>query len=200
MGCFVYRLLLFFRLFKTNMTKLIPQNYTQVVDAIKKHIQQAQYQSLRVVNQQMIHMYWQIGKLLFEQTELGWGKSVVETLSKDIRSDYPGIKGFSVTNLWYMRQFYGTYQNLPNLQQLVGEIGWGQNLLIMTKVKDELAKEYYLTKCKENGWSRGVLEEEVKFDSFHKATQFQNNFNVALTADKLAEYRLQFKDEYNLSF
>lgn len=70
----------------------------------------------------------------------------------------------------------------------------------MAKVKDVSAKEYYLTKCKENGWSRAVLEEEIKFDSFNKAIQFQNNFSNALSTDKLTEYRLQFKDEYNLSF
>lgn len=182
------------------MTNLIPQNYSQVVEAIKKHIQQAQYNSLRLVNQQMIKMYWQIGELLSEQTKLGWGKSIVENLSKDIRNEHPGIKGFSTANLWFMKQFYETYSDQPNLQQLVREIAWGQNLLIMTKIKDVSAKEYYLTKCKENGWSRAVLEEEIKFNSYSKATQFLSNFSNALPSDKLAEYRLQFKDEYNLSF
>ena len=67
------------------MTNLLPQNYSQVVEAIKKHIQQAQYQSLRLVNTQMIQMYWQIGKLLAEQATHGWGKSIVENLSKDVR-------------------------------------------------------------------------------------------------------------------
>ena len=182
------------------MSELIPQNYSQVVEAIKKHIEQTQYKSLYLVNKQMIKMYWQIGSLLSEQSKMGWGRSVVESLSRDIRSEHPGIKGFSTGNLWYMKQFYEIYNEFPNLQQLVGEIPWGQNLLIMAKVKDVLAKEYYLTKCKENGWSRAVLEEEIKFDSFNKTIQFQNNFGNTLAAAKLAEYRLQFKDEYNLSF
>jgi predicted nuclease of restriction endonuclease-like (RecB) superfamily len=182
------------------MTDLIPPNYKQVVATIKSYIQQAQYKSFQLVNKEALHMNWQIGKLLSEQTKNGWGKSIVETLSREISIDYPGVKGFSVTNLWYMKQFYETYYDRPNLQQLVGEIPWGQNLLIMTKVKDELAREYYLTKCIENGWSRGVLEEEIKFDSFSKAIKFQNNFNKSLPIDKLAAYRMQFKDEYNLSF
>lgn len=132
---------------------------------------------------------------------LGWGKSVVENLSKDIRIEYPGIKGFSTRNLWSMKQFYEEYVNTSTkLQQLVAEITWGQNLLIMTKVKDISAKEYYLTTCKENGWSRAILEEEINYDSYGKAIQFQSNFSNTLPADQLAEYRLQFKYEYNLSF
>lgn len=182
------------------MTNLIPQNYNQVFETIKKQIQQTQYQSLRLINKQMIKMYWKIGMVLSKQTTTGWGKSIIENLSTDIRNEHPGIKGFSTRNLWFMKQFYEEYADIPKLQQLVAEIAWGQNLLIMTKVKEASAKKYYLTKCKENGWSRAVLEEEIKFDSYSKAIQFQNNFNKALPSDKLAEYRLQFKDEYNLSF
>ena len=139
------------------MSNLIPDNYNEIVVVVKQHIQQAQYQSLRVVNQQMIHMYWQIGKLLNEQSMLGWGKSIVEDLSKDVCIEYPGIKGSLTRNLGSMKQFYEEYMNTPTkLQQLVAEVAWGQNLLIMTKVKEISAKEYYLTKCKENGWSRAI--------------------------------------------
>lgn len=176
------------------------ENYANVLNLIKDQIKQVQYSSFKFVNQQMIKLYWDIGSILHKQVKSGWGKSIIESLSKDIQTDHPGIKGFSTTNLWLMKQFYECYLGNEKLQQLVGEIPWGQNLLIMAKVKDELAREFYLTKCKENGWSRGVLEEEIKFDSYAKATQFQNNFNKTLTAKNLIDYRLQFKDEYNLSF
>ncbi|HRG64105.1 MAG TPA: PDDEXK nuclease domain-containing protein [Burkholderiales bacterium] len=182
------------------MTELIIQDYLQLLDAIKERIRQAQYQSLRVVNQQMITMYWQIGETLSLQVVNSWGKSVVETLSRDLCSEYPEIKGFSPRNLWLMKQFYEEYYTSQKLQQLVAEIPWGQNLLIMAKIKDPLAREYYLTKCRDNGWSRGVLAEEIQFSSYEKSLQFQHNFDSTLPASKLADYRLQFKDEYNLSF
>jgi predicted nuclease of restriction endonuclease-like (RecB) superfamily len=182
------------------MTEIIIQDYPQLLNMIKDQIRQTQYQSLRVVNKQMITMYWQIGETLSSQVVNSWGKSVVETLSRDLRIEYPDVKGFSTRNLWSMKNFYEEYSTSQKLQQLVAEIPWGQNLLIMTKIKEPLAREYYLTKCRDNGWSRGILEEEIKFNSYEKSLQFQSNFDSTLAAVKLADYRLQFKDEYNLSF
>jgi len=178
----------------------IIQDYPQLLNIVKDQIRQAQYQSLRIVNKQMIAMYWQIGELLSSQVINSWGKSIVETLSHDLRLEYPEVKGFSARNLWSMKNFYEEYSASKKLQQLVAEIPWGQNLLIMAKIKDPLAREYYLTKCRDNGWSRGVLEEEIKFNSYEKSLQFQHNFDSTLPVTKLADYRLQFKDEYNLSF
>lgn len=175
-------------------------DYAQMLSSIKEQIKQAQYASLKVVNKEMIKMYWGIGAILSTKVVTGWGKSIVESLSKDIQADYPGIKGFSKTNLWLMKQFYDCYAANEKLQQLVGEIPWGQNLLIMAKVKEDNAREYYLTKCRDNGWSRGTLDEEIKFDSYNKAIDFQNNFKSTLPITKQVDYRLQFKDEYNLSF
>jgi predicted nuclease of restriction endonuclease-like (RecB) superfamily len=75
----------------------------------------------------MINLYWHIGKTITQRQEVeGWGKSVVERLSKDLKDDFPNQAGFSSQNLWYMRQFYMTYRSLPILQQPVGEIPWGQ--------------------------------------------------------------------------
>jgi predicted nuclease of restriction endonuclease-like (RecB) superfamily len=182
------------------MDELIIQDYPQLLATIKERIRQAQYQSLRVVNKHMITMYWQIGETLSLKVVNSWGRSVVETLSHDLRIEYPEIKGFSARNLWLMKQFYDEYSTSQKLQQLVAEIPWGQTLLIMTKIKNPLAREYYLTKCRDNGWSRGVLAEEIKFNSYEKSLQFKHNFNSTLPANKLADYRLQFKDEYNLSF
>lgn len=183
----------------TNKT-LVPHNYPQILKTIKIQIREAQYQSLRVVNKELIKMYWNIGKTLSLQKSDSWGKSVIENLSKDIQISNPGIKGFSSRNLWLMKQFYEVYKNKIKLQQLVAEIPWGQNLLIMAKIKDIEEKEFYLTKCKENGWSRGILEEKIQFDEFEKTKKFQNNFKKTLPLKKLTEYRMQFKDEYNLSF
>jgi len=178
----------------------LPQNYPQILETIKNQIRQASYQSFKAVNKELIKMYWNIGQTLFLEKSDSWGKSVIENLAKDLQILNPGIKGFSSTNLWLMRQFFLTYKDNQKLQQLVGEIPWGQNLLIMAKIKNVEEKEYYLLKCKENGWSRGVLEEEIKFHSFDKAKKFQSNFKRTLSTRKLTEYRMQFKDEYNLSF
>lgn len=75
----------------------------------------------------------QVGAEFFQTL---FGKSVVEKLSKDLKQEFLNAKGFSVQNLWYMRQFYLKYSKNKILQQLVGELPWGHNLVILNKIKD----------------------------------------------------------------
>ena len=79
-------------------------------------------------------LYFEIGKeIVSKQEVLGWGKSVVEKMSKELVNEFGEKSGYSTQNLWYMRQFYNAYKDKTNLQQLVGEIPWGQNILIFEK-------------------------------------------------------------------
>lgn len=97
--------------------------YQQFRTDITARIRSAQYEALKAVNREMIALYWEIGKRITEQQALlGWGKSVVETLSKDIQQEFPGIKGFGVSNMWDMARFYNEYHNDKILQPLVAEI------------------------------------------------------------------------------
>ncbi|MEI7579057.1 MAG: PDDEXK nuclease domain-containing protein [bacterium] len=171
-----------------------------IINEIKHQIAHARYQSMSKVNKELIRMYLNIGKTLYENNADSWGKSIIENIAKEVQISFPGIKGFSSRNLWLMMKFYKTNRQNNILQQLVAEIPWGQNLLIMAKIKDDKAKEYYIRKCIEKGWSRAVLEEEIRFDSYKNSRYLQNNFTKILSKDKLALYRSQFSDEYNLSF
>ncbi|MDI6781713.1 MAG: DUF1016 N-terminal domain-containing protein [bacterium] len=126
---------------------ILKSDYLQFVKEIKEKIASARVTAYRGLNRELIKLYWNIGGNIVERQErFGWGKSVVEKLSKDLRQEFSDIRGYSVQNLWYMRQFYLEYKDFPNLQQLVGEIPWGQNLVVMSKVKDMK---------KENSISRG---------------------------------------------
>jgi predicted nuclease of restriction endonuclease-like (RecB) superfamily len=89
---------------------------------IKQKVRQAQYDALKVVNTQLINLYWEIGKSISEKQSENWGKAVVPMLSKELQKEFPGISGFSTTNLWLMAQFYVSYHNSKILQPLVGEI------------------------------------------------------------------------------
>jgi predicted nuclease of restriction endonuclease-like (RecB) superfamily len=119
---------------------------------------------------------------------LGWGRSVVEQLSLDLRQTFSGRAGFSAQNLWDMRQFYLEYRDGENLQQIVGEIPWGQNLVILSKVKDRKARQYYVQATIEMGWSRNVLLHQVKSQAYerHRLSGKQHNFQKALP-EHLAE-------------
>ncbi len=107
---------------KTNL----PLDYSALLVEVKERIRSAQYAALKAVNKELVGLYWDIGRMIAERQKTeGWGKSVVQQLAADLQAEFPGVRGFSVQNLWYMRQFYLEYHNVPKLQPLVGEIrGW----------------------------------------------------------------------------
>jgi predicted nuclease of restriction endonuclease-like (RecB) superfamily len=106
--------------------------YQDFLQAIKSQVVQSRIGTARAVNRSLIGLYWALGQLIVERQEaLGWGKAVVERLSADLKAEFPEMRGFSPQNLWLIRQFYTEYQQMPDLQQLVGEIPWGHNILIM---------------------------------------------------------------------
>jgi len=114
-------------------------NYVQLLKGIKERVRSAQYEALRAVNKELIKLYCDIGKMIVEQQKGNtWGKAVVERLSKDLQVEFPKISGFSGRNLWKMRDFYLNYNKKAKLPQLVAEIGWGHNIVIMEKCKNDL--------------------------------------------------------------
>jgi predicted nuclease of restriction endonuclease-like (RecB) superfamily len=118
---------------------------------------------LKTVSKQTVALYWEIGKSVSQQIQdQGWGKSIVEQLSKDLQREFPGIKGFSARNLWNMKNFYEFYAQNEKLQPLVAEIGWTQNCIILEKCKDIHRIEYYLKKTKQMGWSKLDLIDKIK--------------------------------------
>ena len=92
----------------------------QFIAEIKERVRKAQSEALKVVNTELITLYWDIGRAIVDKQKLGWGKSIVPKLSKELQKEFPGVGGFSTTNLWYMAQFYTEYQSDTNLQPMVG--------------------------------------------------------------------------------
>jgi predicted nuclease of restriction endonuclease-like (RecB) superfamily len=115
---------------------IVEQHYTTFLADLKDRIRQAQYDAAKAVNTRIIRLYWEIGHQLSERMKDGWGKSVVENISKDIQMEFPGIQGFSSRNMWYMVQFYDQYSGNEFLQPLVAEISWSKHLIIMGRCKD----------------------------------------------------------------
>lgn len=180
----------------------IDQNqYLKFLDDVKNRIQYSRLRIATSVNKEMIQLYWWIGKQIIEkQEQLGWGKSVVEQLLKDLQKSFSGRTGLSVQNLWYMRQFYLEYKNDTNLQQLVGEIPWGQNLAILSKVKDQEARRYYLESTISMRWSRNVLIHQIQSKAYerHCLPDKQHNFQQALPEHLAEQADLAMKDVYML--
>lgn len=182
---------------------IIDAHYKKFLQELKQKIYSAKSKAILSANRIMIELYFDIGKeIVSKQEKLGWGKSVVEKMSKDLINEFGEKSGYSTQNLWYMRQFYLSYKDTLNLQQLVGEIPWGSNILIFSKCKDDIEKEYYIKNTIENGWNRNVLMHHIKIDLFQrdKIEAKSNNFEISLPTE-LSELATDIvKSEYNLEF
>ena len=174
-------------------------NYQPFLSQILARIQSARYEMLKSVSRQTVTLYWEIGKTVSEQMKNeGWGKSVVEQLSKDLQREFPGIKGFSARNIWRMKTFYDTYKNNEKLTPLVAEIGWVQNCLIIEKCKDDIQREYYIRKTKQMGWSKLDLIDKIKRHHFENQALAQNNFDMTVSTELKAQVAWEFVDDYNV--
>ena len=175
--------------------------YPHLLSEIKERIQSSQLAAFKAVNKELVGLYWDIGKMIVERQQAeGWGKSDVERLSADLRKTFHGIGGFSVQNLWYMRQFYMEYHNAPKLQPLVGEIAWSHNLVIMSRCKDSLQREFYLRMTRKFGWSKNVLIHQIECQNYEKSLLGQTNFDQTLAPQLQAQAKLAVQDEYTFNF
>ena len=141
--------------------------YNAVVEEIKDRVRQAQYKAMKLVNKELIKLYWFIGQtIVSKQAALGWGKSVVDELAKDLQSAFPGTQGFSSRNLWRMRSLYQSYHANEKLPPLVAEIGWSHNIVIMEKCKDDLEREFYMKMARKYGWTKNILIHQIEGNTY----------------------------------
>ena len=179
----------------------VPADYGALLVAVKERVRAAQYQALKAVNKELVGLYWDIGRMIVgRQVDEGWGQAIVERLADDLQKEFPGIKGFSVQNLWYMRQLYQEYHENEKLQPLVGEIGWSHNLIILQRFKDPLEREFYLRMTRKFGWSKNVLVHQIENQSYEKTLLGQTNFDRTLKPEVRAQAKLAVKDEYLFDF
>lgn len=186
------------------MNKLfIDTEYQAFLADIKQRYQSAQLKAAYAVNREMIQFYWQLGKQILEkQAQVAWGGKFLEQLSHDLRADFPGTKGFSVSNLERMRKFASLYPEEISAQP-VRELPWGHIVVLIEQVKDPVMREWYANNTLENGISRSVLLMQIEQDLYarqgkhaHKVT----NFPTRLPSPQ-SDLALQlFKDPYDFRF
>ncbi len=140
-----------------------PEGYADWLAELKGRIISAQQCATLAVNRELIALYWQIGRdILARQAEQGWGAKVIERLAHDLRSAFPDMKGFSRTNLLYMRSFAEAWPDEKIVQQAVGQLPWGHNLVLLSKLKTTEDRLAYAQKTLENNWSRNVLVMQIE--------------------------------------
>lgn len=175
--------------------------YEPLVQDIKELIHKKQYHVLQIMNAETINLYWEIGEEIYrQQKENGWGKSIVQVLSKELQKEFPGAKGYSASNLWRMRNFYLTYRDSEKLAPMVREISWSNNIIIMEKCDNALQREFYIQMAKRYGWTKRVLANFIETQTYEKYLLNQTNFDLTLPEERRVQAKLAVKDEYTFDF
>lgn len=185
-----------------NQTSLFSDShYADFLNGLKQRIRSAQVKAALAVNQELIHLYWQIGhEVLTRQEEQGWGGKVIERLAKDLKREFPDMTGFSKTNLKYMRAFAEAYSEEEIGQRSVDQLPWRHNIALFTKLKDREARFWYGQKALENGWSRDILVMQIESNLFDRMGGAITNFERSLPAPQSDLAQQLIKDPYNFDF
>lgn len=185
------------------------KEYDLWLNHIKQIYRNCQIKASLKVNKELLNFYWQLGKEMNERKiEEVWGSGIVEKLSIDLKTAFPLTKGFSTTNLWYIKKWYLFYsQNDIKLHQLGGEfpeilfsIPWKHHCVIITKCKQIDEALFYFQRTIDNNWSRAILEKSILNNEYFAQGNALTNFNETLPIprQKLAQEIL--KDPYHFDF
>ena len=178
-----------------------PDDYELFFNDLKKQISNARVKAALAVNKELVLLYWQIGtKILAKQNEEGWGTKVVTRLAKDLKREFPDMKGFSTRNLKYMRSFAAAWPDDSIVQQLAAQIPWFHNCTLLDKVKDPEARQWYIQKTVEHGWSRNVLTMQIETDLYQRQGGAVTNFERTLPKPQSDLARQMMKDPYSFEF
>jgi predicted nuclease of restriction endonuclease-like (RecB) superfamily len=140
--------------------------YFDVLNDIKARIKTAQYKAVLGANKELMELYWNIGNIIIANSKDG--AKFIDNLSRDILSEFPDIKGFSVRNLKYMRKFAEVYSDFQKVQQGVALLPWRNNLTLLSKVKDETERHWYIEQNLENGWNNTVLIHQIEIRLYQR--------------------------------
>lgn len=179
----------------------LPENYAPWLNELKHRIHAVQQRATLAVNRELLLLYWQIGSdITLRQREQGWGAKVIERLAQDLRTAFPEMKGFSRANLMYMRAFAQAWNEPAIVQQAVGQLPWGHNLVLLTKLKDPMQRLAYAQRAIEYGWSRNMLNIHIEQQLLEREGQALSNFTQRLPSPQSDLARESLKDPYRLDF
>jgi predicted nuclease of restriction endonuclease-like (RecB) superfamily len=183
-------------------------DYQRWLVALKQSFRQRQLKAAVAVNRELLAFYWQLGSdIVHKQSQSQWGDGFLARLSDDLINEFPQVKGFSLRNLKYIRQWVGYWQPLSQQpefgQQLVAQltaIPWGHNLLLVSKCQSSAEACFYLGQCQQQGWSRAVLTHQIDSQLWQRQGQAVSNFAETLPPAQSDLAQQSLKDPYVFDF
>jgi predicted nuclease of restriction endonuclease-like (RecB) superfamily len=181
-----------------NLTNI---EYKSFIQEIKSTIQTAQMKASIKVNEELLRLYWQIAQMIVaKQKEASWGDGLIEQISTDLKTEFPNMKGFSITSIKYMRQWYLFFAKSPQVVDEIFQIPWGHNREIITKLKNHQEALFYVQKTIQHGWSRAVLVHQIESQLYHREGKSINNFDSKLPPLQSDLAKATLKDPYCFDF
>ncbi|GAP99871.1 PDDEXK nuclease domain-containing protein [Leptolyngbya sp. NIES-2104] len=182
-------------------SSLVPEGYSQLLSDLKDRIRTAQVRAAVSVNRELVLLYWQIGQMILDrQAQAGWGAKVIDQLSKDLRREFPEVKGFSSRNLKYMRTFAEAYPELSIVQEVLAQITWYHNLALLEKLKITEDRLWYAQQTISNGWSRNVLVIQIETRLRDRQGKAITNFEQTLPKPQSDLANSLLKSPYSFDF
>lgn len=184
-----------------NPSVSLPSGYIEFLTELKTRIRSAQIKAAVSVNWELILLYHQIGReILAQQRSQGWGARVVDRLARDLRLEFPEMRGFSPRNLKYMRAFAEAYPDGAFVQEALAQITWYHHITLLDKVKNPAERAWYVQKTVQHGWSRNVLVHQIESGLYRRQGKALTNFDRTLPAPQSDLAREELKDPYVFDF
>lgn len=204
------------------MEEKISTKYNEAVQQIKAAILKSQAKALSGVNQEQLSLYYGIGRYISNNSRTGfWGKDAIETISRQLRAEIPGLRGFSATNLRLMRIFYEEWKGLESNSSVVTDelqmadnketvihqlqltkftefpinafmgIGFTHHSAILAGAKTIEERKFYIQLCYDQRLKVEDLEQRIADDAFHNQGKMPNNFLKTITEKRQAVAAIQ---------
>ena len=213
--CYVY--ISFVGIKKEDMVKKIvktDKEYAIWLKELKNRVRSVQVKAMVKVNTEMLNFYWELGKDIVEkQNSTSWGDGFIKQLSRDLMKEFPNMKGFSVRNIKYIRQWFLFFSQSITIgqqavaqlgntmaKQLVSQIPWGHNIAIITKCKSIDEALFYVNSTIENGWSRSILTHQIESNLYVRKGKSVSNFDLTLPSVQSDLAKDTLKNPYVFDF
>ena len=186
------------------------KEYASTLAELKKQVQECRVRAATAANKELISLYWTVGKTIVERQEnSGWGSQIIDKLSRDLQNEFPGIEGFSRTNIFRMRAFYQAYKIVPplvgqidELQHLgvLAQIPWSHNIVLIEKLDNIEERIWYANKILEHGWGRRTLASWINSKLCKREGKALTNFKTTLPAPQSDLAQQTLKDPFLFDF
>lgn len=204
-----------------NSSRLIANNdYANWLKQIKQRIHSVRMKVALAANSELIALYYEIGAQIVErESSAQWGSGFIDAFSKDLRTEFPDVGGFSAKNLRYCRAFFRFYCDPEIWQQAVAKLAseplagvntdlaqtitlipWGHHIQIFSKCSSLAEATFYIAQTIEQGWSRNVLSLQLKSGLFDRSGKAVTNFSHTLSARQSDLAQQTLKDPYTFDF